>query len=115
FYDQEIKNPIIHKSKILNYDFLLENECLTLIEDDYYCLSKDLEDIKALFYDQEIKKLTKELEIQDVNLEIKNFISKLNKYNELKDIGQAMIGKIADLKGITIKEANEIFEIKEEY
>lgn len=60
------KQPIFHKSKIINFDFLVKNDCLTLIEDDYYFLSKDLDHIKSIYYDQEVERLSKELEITDV-------------------------------------------------
>ncbi|KCZ75565.1 hypothetical protein H311_03457 [Anncaliia algerae PRA109] len=112
-FNDWLNTPIIHKDKIKNFDFLFENNFIELIEEDYYYLTKDFKNIKMEYYTRKVEELINELGITDVTTEIKAFIGKLNKYNELKDIGQALMGKIADLQGITIKDANELFDIKE--
>ena len=46
-------------------------------------------------------------EVVQVGQEVKALIKKFNNYNEIKDIAQALVGKIADLRGVSIKTVHE--------
>ncbi|KAM0675167.1 swi5-like zinc finger protein [Gurleya vavrai] len=102
---------IIHKDKILNYNFLKENALIELIEDDYYYLKSNQKSLEDLYYEIKTYELAQKLKITDVDVEIKDFIKKLNLYNEIKDIADAMMGKIAELRGTTIQELHDEFDI----
>jgi Swi5 len=45
---------------------------------------------------------------------VKRHISLLNAYNEIKDVGQGLIGLIADSRGVRIKEVMEEMAVGEE-
>lgn len=104
-----IKTPIIRKKDILNFQFLDSYGYLEEIEKEYYCLNTDFSAVELEFYKKESAALADRLGIEDVRVEIKRFIQKLSLYNELKDIAQALLGRIADLKGITIKDVHSEF------
>ncbi|TBU09544.1 hypothetical protein CWI36_0020p0060 [Hamiltosporidium magnivora] len=84
------KEKIIHKNKILNFEFLNKNNFITEIKDSYFYLSVEYEKVEEYFYKEKFKS-----------------------YNELKDIAQAMMGKIADFKGSTLKEMHELFSVND--
>jgi hypothetical protein len=109
--DDWITMPVIYQSKIKNFEFLIKRDHIKEIENGYYCLNHNFDDIEFEFYNMEANKLMDELEIKDVEKEVKEFIGKLNLYNELKDVGQALIGKIAELRGATIREIHEEMEV----
>ena len=96
--------PVIHKNKIINYEYLIEEGYIIEIQDDYYCLKISFDEIEDQFYTRKVKELKQKLQIKDIENELKTFIKKLNKYNEFKDVAQALIGKIAELRGETIKD-----------
>lgn len=102
---------IIKKENILEFEFLENNKYLTEIETDYFYLNKDFYTVEKNFYETINKELMKDLNINNLDLEIKNFIKKLNKYNEAKDIAQSLMGKIADLRDTTIKEVHKDLEV----
>ncbi|TBU07571.1 hypothetical protein CWI39_0300p0020 [Hamiltosporidium magnivora] len=107
------KEKIIHKNKILNFEFLNKNNFITEIKDLYFYLSVEYEKVEEYFYKEKCDEIINRLNIKDPNMEIKEFIAKLNLYNELKDIAQAMMGKIADFKGSTLKEMHELFSVND--
>lgn len=86
---------------------------LEQIEKEYYCLNTDFSTVELEFYRAESAALADCLGIEDVREEIKRFIHKLSLYNELKDIAQTLLGRIADLKGITIKDVHREFCVPE--
>ncbi|KAM0679727.1 hypothetical protein GINT2_002137 [Glugoides intestinalis] len=98
---------IIHKCNILHFDFLYEHDYIKEITEDYYFLVGSLSDVEKAFYDNLNAALANELDLQDPQKEINEFIKKLNRYNNAKDAAQSLIGKIAELKSTTIKEINE--------
>jgi hypothetical protein len=49
--------------------------------------------------------------VQNARGVIKQHIQLLNKYNEIKDIGQTLIGVIADNRNVTIRECQEEFGV----
>ncbi|KAF7678791.1 DNA repair protein SWI5 like protein [Astathelohania contejeani] len=102
---------IIYKDDIINFEFLQENNLIKEIEDGYYYLRDELKNIEKRYYLMKNKELAAQLNIHDIDVEIKKFIRKLNLYNEIKDIGQMLMGKIADLRGVTTRELHEEFGI----
>ena len=98
---------IIHKDKIIEFEFLTDNNFITEIEDGYFYLNAEFHSVERIYIEKLNSKIMNRLNIQDANKEIKTYIKKLNKYNEAKDIAQSLMGKIADLKGVTIKEIHE--------
>lgn len=103
------QHEIIHKNDILNFDFLQENEFIKEIEEDFYFLTVQQEKLEECFYDFKTKEIQKKLKINNIETEIQVFIAKLNKYNEIKDIADEMLGKLAELKGVSLKEIHEEF------
>ncbi|EJW02440.1 hypothetical protein EDEG_03144 [Edhazardia aedis USNM 41457] len=101
------KQEIYHKDDIINYQFLLKHAFITEVDTDFYYLTNDMRNIEMVYYKEITKELAEKLNITDVEKEIKKFIAKLNLYNEIKDINDALVGKVAELKGVTIKEFQE--------
>lgn len=97
-------NKIIHKDKILYFDVLVSNNCIKQIKNGYFCLVESLEVCESHVLRHINSKLIQELKLEDVDKEIKRFIKQLNEYNELKDIGESLVHKIAERKGVTIKQ-----------
>lgn len=108
------KTEIIHKNKIKNFDFLKKNDFITEIEDGYYYISEDIEVVETAFCKKINEELANELNIEDIEEELKLFIKKLNTYNELKDIGQDLIGKIATFRGTTNKSIHEELDMNDD-
>lgn len=77
------------------------------IENGYYYAVPDVENeyykIKCMQVDN----------FESVELQVKRFNEKLNVYNELKDICESMIGKIAELRGIKSDKIREEVEAPE--
>lgn len=107
------KTPVIRKKDILNFQFLDSRGYLDEIEQEYYCLNTDFSTVELEFYRAESAALADRLGIEDVSVEIKRFIQKLSLYNELKDIAEALLGRIADLRGVTIKDVHNEFCVPE--
>lgn len=105
------KTPIIHKSKIKNFDFLTENNLIKDLTDNYFCLTEPIEIVEDRYYRLENERLIDLLGIENVDDELKLFIENMNVYNEVKDIAQSMMGKIAELRGITNKEVHEEMDV----
>lgn len=106
------EDKICLKDKILEFEFLTENDYITEIEDGYFYLNTSFPIVEQKFYDEKNKQLADELNLKDVNKEIDNFIKKLNKYNEAKDIADSLMGKIADFKGCSIKDIHLEFGLQ---
>lgn len=104
-------HKIINKKDIKEFEFLAENGFVQEIQDEYYYLSAPLHEVERKLYEQKNEKLLDELCVKDVKKEIKDYIKKLNSYNEAKDVAECLMGKIADLKGTAIKEIHEEMEI----
>ena len=47
-------------------------------------------------------------------LDITHYIDLLHRYNDLKDAGQAMLGKLAELEGTTTRSMYARFDLNEE-
>ncbi|KAM0686400.1 swi5-like zinc finger protein [Conglomerata obtusa] len=105
------KQEIFHKTNIKNFDFLHSQSHIKHIADDFYYLSVDSTKLEELFYSYKTEQLAKKLNITNIEGEIKNFIKKLNLYNEVKDIADAMMGKISELRGCTIQELHDEYDI----
>lgn len=103
------EDKIYKKVNILEFDFLEENGFVTEIEDEFFYLNQPFSVVEKKFYDFINGKLANELNLTDANKEIDNFIKKLNKYNEAKDIAESLMGKIADLKSCSIKDIHSEF------
>lgn len=106
--------PVIKKKNILNFDFLNQKGYIKEIKDSYYYITKDLKMVEIELCKKKASDLAQEIGIKSVDTEIKSFIKRLNQYNELKDVAQALLGRIADLRGTTIKEVHREFEVPEE-
>lgn len=98
------EEKIIKKDNIVEFDFLYENRLIKEIEDGYYHLNDTLYNVEKKFYDEANRMIADKLGLQDIQKEIDRFIKKLNKYNEAKDIAQSLMGKIAEMRGVTIKD-----------
>jgi hypothetical protein len=97
-------DKVIHKDKILNFDILISKNCLKEVDKDYFYLIFPLEVCESFILEIRNKELASDLGITEVEKEIKNFINQLNKYNELKEIGETLVHKIAERKGKTSKQ-----------
>lgn len=98
-------HKIIHKDKIINYDLLLSRNLISnLTGTDYYYLNEPVDTVEYEIYKHNNEQMTDEMNIEDCNIEIKKFIKDLHVYNKLKDIGQALVNKIAERKNTTSKE-----------
>lgn len=106
------ETKIFRKDKILEFDFLNDNNLIIEIEDEYYCLSQPFNTVEKKYYDHLNEKLANELNLTNVNKEIENFIKKLNRYNEAKDVAESLMGKIADFRNCTIKEVHIDFGLE---
>lgn len=98
---------VVRKDRILEFEFLIDGGFITEIEDDYFYLNTPLHEVEKKLYDERNRKLADELNLTNVQQEIKWFIQKINRYNEAKDIAQSLMGKIADLKEVPIREIHE--------
>ncbi|AFM98106.1 recombination repair protein [Encephalitozoon hellem] len=101
------KEEVIHKDRILNFDFLVEQDFIDEVEDGFYYLSKDLKTVETELWKKANHELADCLDIKNIDKEIKRFILLLNSYNEIKDIGQELIGRIASLRQTTAKDIHE--------
>ncbi|ADM11349.1 putative Swi5-like protein [Encephalitozoon intestinalis ATCC 50506] len=101
------KEEIIHKSKIVNFDFLEKKDFISEVKDGFYYLSKDIKAVETELWKKANDELADHLDIKDIDKEIKRFIFLLNRYNEIKDIGQELIGRIASLRQTTARDIHE--------
>ncbi len=102
---------VIHKRNILEYDWLIENKFITEIEDEYFYLNKPFTEVEKMLYEEKTNDIMCKYGISDIDSELKSLIKKFNTYNEIKDIAQSLIGKIAELRGQPIKEIHEELDI----
>lgn len=112
FLNRWDQDRIYKKDQILEFEFLIDNDFITEIEDEYFYLNQPFATVEKVYYDQINEKLANELSLKNVNKEIESFIKKFNKYNEAKDIAESLMGKIADLKNCTIKEIHNEFGLQ---
>lgn len=101
------KDKIVHRDKILSFEFLAGNGYISEISDGFYYMSEDPETVETELWRKLNSELANELNIQDIDREIRGFIGLLNSYNEIKDIGQELIGRIAVLGQTTTKDVHE--------
>ncbi|ELA42421.1 uncharacterized protein VICG_00520 [Vittaforma corneae ATCC 50505] len=111
FFNNWDEEKIIRMDKIKKFEFLDENNFIKEIENKYYYLTTSIADVERKFYEEENAAIANELDLQDVQKEMVSFIKKLNKYNQAKDIAQSLMGKIAELRGVTIKAIHDEMEI----
>lgn len=97
---------VIQKENITEFEFLCSREYITEIEDDYFYLNTPLAVVEKEFYEQGNRALMEALGIKDLEQELKMLIKKFNRYNEIKDIAQELIGKVADMRGVSITEVH---------
>lgn len=97
-------NKIIHQDKILHFGILESNSCIKHIIDGYYYLCEPLEICESLVLKDINEEIANTLNISDIELEVKKFIKQLNEYNELKDIGETLVHKLAERKWVTSKQ-----------
>ncbi len=101
-----MKNKVLVKDKILEFDKLLD---LGLIKKEaeekmYSLTTPTLANAEEIYLESENQSLQEELSIENPDLEIKIYMDKLHKYNDTKDVLQNMIGKIAELRNVKIKD-----------
>lgn len=101
------KLKIIHKNKIKKFEFLKKHKLIIHIESDYFY---SVDDIENKYYKLKCDEIGLD---EDVIEKVDEFIKKLNEYNEIKDVAEALIGKIAELKNLTIKEMRKELETPE--
>jgi hypothetical protein len=101
------KHEIIHRDNIKSYELLLRQGHIREAADGYYYLLEDPEAVETALWKNANERLADELGITSVEKEIKAFIARLNEYNEVKDIAQALMGKIAELRQTTAKVIHE--------
>lgn len=88
---------------------MIESNFIKMLEDDYYfVINKNYE---ITYYKELNEKMAEELKIENVKGSIEKYIKELNTYNEIKDIVDAMVGKIAEYRGISIVEMREELEL----
>lgn len=88
---------------------MIESNNIKMLEDDYYfVINKNYE---ITYYKELNEKMAEELKIENVKGSIEKYIKELNTYNEIKDIVDAMVGKIAEYRGISIVEMREELEL----
>lgn len=102
---------VIKKEGILELEFLADNGFVTEIEDGYFYLNTPLYDVEKKLYDDKNRRLEEELNLTDPQQEIKTFIQKMNRYNQAKDIAQSLMGKIAYLRGVPIRQIHEDMDV----
>jgi hypothetical protein len=76
-----------------------ELTCYSLIDSENVCKIRKLSDVS-----REVKALRQNMTISDADLEAfhTNHIRLLHDYNDIKDAGQMIIGKLAEIKGVTV-------------
>jgi hypothetical protein len=97
------KSPLLNRNKVVvSQTANSKNESLADTEKSIGQLENQLSEI-----DREINGM----EMQGIDLnELDNIIDKLHVYNEIKDIAQIVMGKIAELKCITIKKVHQDYD-----
>lgn len=95
---------VVHRDRILELGFLCDGGYITEVADGYFCLNTPFGDVERRFYEERCRALMAELGIKDVELELKALIRKFNRYNEIKEVAEALCSKIADLRGVSIKD-----------
>ena len=108
------REPVVHESKIKNTEFLLQHEYIEEIEGGYFCLTAPFTEVERVFYEEQSSKLAKELGIEDIDKELKQLIHALHEYNEVKDIAQSLMGRIADLRGVSVRAIHEELGVSHE-
>ena len=101
------KEEVIHKDRIEDFDFLVSRDLIEHVADGFYCLAADAKSVETELWKRTNGELAESLGIDDIEKEIKRFISLLNSYNGIKDIGQELIGRIAALRQTTAKDVHE--------
>ncbi|EPR79235.1 Swi5 family protein, partial [Spraguea lophii 42_110] len=96
------------------FEFLKENDFIEEIEQNHYVLKVSFGEIEDKFYEEENEKLKSKLGIKDIKKEISDIIKQMNVYNEIKDIAQSLMGRIAEIRGVTNKEIHEEMDVLEE-
>ncbi|XP_073243999.1 uncharacterized protein [Porites lutea] len=91
---QPFKSPLQSKQQ----NMLAEEE--PTLSDDIHSLEAKLE-----ILDREIEELSQEYSEE----ELQQHIDKLHEYNEIKDVGQLLIGKLAEIDGTTTKDMYKEF------
>ncbi|ORD99214.1 hypothetical protein A0H76_1218 [Hepatospora eriocheir] len=102
---------ILNKDEICDFDLLNELNLLKKVGDERYELNECLEQSELQYLIHKNKQLKNKLQIYSVEESYKNYMEKLHEYNEIKDVLQSMIGKISELKGVTIKKINKELEV----
>lgn len=97
---------IVSKDRILEFEFLRRKEYIEEIEDGYFYLTAPFSTVEKEFYDEKNRQLMKELKIENIDLELKALIKKFNDYNEIKDVAEMLCAKIADLRGVSMKDVH---------
>lgn len=103
--------PIISKPNISNFDFLLTHSLITHIDFNYYYLNNPNTNLELFYYKIKNQELATKLNITNIDNSLKQFINELNLYNEIKDVADALIGKISELRGVSLKSVREEFEM----
>lgn len=68
--------------------------------------------LKPIDLKEENDRLQSELGLdKSVKGKIQDYIQLLHEYNEIKDLGQFLFGKLAEIEGVTIKSIYKQFEV----
>lgn len=100
-WDTEI---ILRKDEIKEFDFLKKHNFIEEIEDDFFYLLKSSNFVEESFYKEKAEEIAREIGVENISKESKEFINKLNLYNETKDTAQTLIGKVAEFRGVCAKD-----------
>lgn len=98
---------VIHKDKILEFKFLSDKYLIEELIEGHFYLKRTFYDVELMYYSEMNKKLMQELNLKDPTKEVKQFVNSLKIYNKAKDIAESLIGKIAEFKGLPIKEIHK--------
>ena len=95
FQDSNNAQPAWLRSHVTNYDAV--------------SLTKEIDVLKhkIIEKDKEISKLSADYDTE----ELQHHIKKLHEYNEVKDIGQTLLGKIAEVDGVTTTHVYQRFSL----
>ncbi|XP_063900213.1 DNA repair protein SWI5 homolog [Zophobas morio] len=73
------------------------------LEEDIKIIENELEEL-----DEKINALKSEYD----DSELSEYITLLHQYNEIKDVGQLLLGTIAEIKGVTTKKIYEEYDLE---
>ena len=100
------REKVIRGDRVLELDLLLKHRLVSEVPDcaGYFYLNEPVEEVERILSEEKLSSLMEKHHIGNVDQEIKRLLARITKYNRIKDIAQTLMGKVATLREVSIKE-----------